>query len=89
VIELHKNQLIISFPEVHPKASGTVSFQRTLRVPDNDRIYPLPAGLGRFQLAHIDNYAEKFPPVCSKKAVYSCQYIIQRPCGLTSAVIIL
>jgi hypothetical protein len=58
VIELHKNQLIISFPEVHPKASGTVSFQRTLRVPDNDRIYPLPAGLGRFQLAHIDNYAE-------------------------------
>ncbi|HBY9388001.1 hypothetical protein [Klebsiella quasipneumoniae] len=67
MIELHKNQLVISFPEVHPKASGAVSFQRTLRVPDNDRIYPLPAGLGKFQLTHIDNYAEKIPACMLKK----------------------
>ena len=31
-------------------------FQRTLRIPDDGRDYPLPPGLGRFPLRHIDDY---------------------------------
>jgi hypothetical protein len=39
----------------------TVSFQRTLRIPDDGKEYPLPAGLGRFPIEHVDDYAERLP----------------------------
>jgi len=39
--------------KVHVRA--TLSFQRTLRLPDNGRTYNLPAGLGRMELEHIDD----------------------------------
>ncbi len=42
MIELNDDQLVFSFPEVHPQAKLTISFQRTLRIPDDDNEYPLP-----------------------------------------------
>ena len=38
-----------------------ISFQRTLRIPDDNRAYPLPPGLGQFPMKHVDDYAEKVP----------------------------
>jgi len=35
-----------------------ISFQRTLRLPDDGREYPLPPGLGRFQVRSAAAYAE-------------------------------
>src|SRR5215468_4571679 len=61
VIELKNNQLLVSFPEVHRDARCTVSFQRTLRIPDDNRTYPLPAGLGLFPLHHVDDFANNVP----------------------------
>lgn len=61
MIELKANQLHISFPEVHPRARCTISFQRTLRIPDDNREYPLPPGLGIFPLLHVDDYSAKLP----------------------------
>ena len=43
------------FPKVHPKAELDITFQRTLRVPDDGRDYPLPAGLGRLPLRYIED----------------------------------
>lgn len=40
------------------KARATVSFQRTLRIPDDGKDYPLPPGLGRFPVRHVDDFAE-------------------------------
>ena len=37
------------------------SFQRTLRIPDDGREYPLPPGLGRFPLLRVADYAERLP----------------------------
>lgn len=37
------------------------SFQRTLRIPDDGREYPLPPGLGRFPLLKVADYAERLP----------------------------
>lgn len=48
MIEIKRNLLRFSFPEVHPNASMTIDFQRTLRIPDDDQTYPLPPGLGSF-----------------------------------------
>jgi hypothetical protein len=61
MIELTDDALVFSFPEVHPEARFTLHFQRTLRIPDNGRTYPLPAGLGRFPLRHVDDFASRLP----------------------------
>lgn len=55
------NQLRFFFPEVHPKASMTIDFQRTLRIPDDERTYPLPPALGPFPLKHVDDHADRVP----------------------------
>jgi len=56
MIELTRNSLRFTFPEIHPQAELFIGFQRTLRIPDDDNIYPLPPGLDSFPLKHIDDY---------------------------------
>lgn len=61
MIELKQDSLAVSFPEVHPKAVLRIDFQRTLRIPDDGTDYPLPPGLGRFPLRHVDDFARALP----------------------------
>jgi hypothetical protein len=61
MIELKNNQLTFRFPGVHRKAVGRIDFIKTLRIPDDGRHYPLPAGVGRFHLEHIEDHAERVP----------------------------
>ena len=61
MIELTHDQLTFSFPEVHPQARLTIEFQRTLRIPDDENTYPLPPGLGRFPVRHVDDHAAEVP----------------------------
>ena len=61
MIELQGNELVFRFPEVHEGAVCRISFQRTMRIPDDNRDYPLPAGLGRFPLAHVRHHADRLP----------------------------
>lgn len=67
MISLKNNVLKFSFPEVHKQATCRIEFQRTLRIPDDGREYPLPAGLGRFPLTHIEDHAEKVPAQWQKR----------------------
>ncbi len=67
MIELKDDQLIFHFPEVHPNACCTVEFQRTLRLPDDNREYPLPPGLGRFPLMHVDDIGERLPATWARR----------------------
>lgn len=39
----------------------TVSFQRTLRIPDDGGTYPLPPGLGRLPVRRVADYAARVP----------------------------
>jgi len=61
MIELKKDSLLFWFPEVHPDAKLSIVFQRTLRIPDDGKDYPLPPGLGRFPLRHVDDFAQRVP----------------------------
>ena len=61
MIILENNELKFSFPEVHKEAKCGIDFQRTLRIPDDNREYPLPPGLGTFFLHHVDDYKDKLP----------------------------
>ena len=60
-IELQHDRLRFSFPDLHPEAKCEISFQRTLRIPDNDETWPLPPGLGCFPIVHVDDFAASLP----------------------------
>ncbi|HUV14596.1 MAG TPA: hypothetical protein VMY18_13210 [Acidobacteriota bacterium] len=68
MIELTQNGLTFSFPEVHPEAKLVVEFQRTFRIPDDDKSYPLPPGFGRFPLRHVDDFAGNVPSEWLRRA---------------------
>jgi len=61
MVTLEQDRLVFRFPEVHEQAVLAVECQRTLRIPDDGRHYPLPPRLGRFPLSHVDDYAERLP----------------------------
>ena len=67
MIELTDDSLKISFPDLHRDARCSIDFMRTLRIPDDGREYPLPAGLGEFPLHHIEDFSERIPDVWSKR----------------------
>jgi hypothetical protein len=61
MFSLKHDQLIFRFPDVHADATCAISFERTLRLPDDDRAYPLPPGLGHFPLAHVADFSDQLP----------------------------
>ena len=61
MIELKHNELVFQFPEVHENAVCRVNFQRTLRIPDDNREYPLPPGLGCFPMEHVEDHSSRLP----------------------------
>jgi hypothetical protein len=42
------------------------TFQRTLRIPDDGRSYPLPPGLGAFQIRRVEDYKNGLPAAWQK-----------------------
>lgn len=50
-----------------PVARLTINFQRTLRIPDDEKVYPLPAGLGLFPLRSVDDFSETAPASYTKR----------------------
>ena len=53
---LDRDAIVFRFPGIDPEARFSIDLQRTLRIPDSDRDYPLPPGLGRFPLRHVEDY---------------------------------
>ena len=39
----------------------SISFQKTLRIPDDGKVYPLPPSLGDFPISKVEDYASKVP----------------------------
>ena len=60
-IELRDDQLIFQFSDVHEMAEFRIEFQRTLRIPDDNREHYLPPGLGEFPLSRVDDYPDNLP----------------------------
>ena len=51
----------IARDEVRVGRHAGVSFQRTLRIPDDGRTYPLPPGVGRFPVRRVRDFAARLP----------------------------
>lgn len=59
-VKIEQNSLIRFFHE----ASGTglaLDFQRTLRIPDDGKTYPLPPGMGAFPVRRVLDYKDRVP----------------------------
>ncbi len=61
----------------------SATFQRTLRIPDDGRSYPLPPGLGAFPVRRVDDYLDRVPaewrerggvflPMYQREAMWIC-----------------
>ena len=59
MIDVNHDQLVFAFPHVHPDAKLIIEFQRTLRIPDGEREFPLMPGLGRFPLFPVGDLVDK------------------------------
>ncbi len=55
---LEHDSLVFRFPQIEQDAKVSIDFQRTLRIPDGDKTYPLPPGLGSFPVRHTEDYPE-------------------------------
>ncbi len=100
MIELKNNCLSFSFPDVDSRARFDVDLQRTLRIPDDEKNYPLPPGLGRFPVRHVDDFAENLPkpwvehggvmlPMYQSEALwlnFDSNYIVEHQTGYPFAV---
>jgi hypothetical protein len=53
--------LCIAKQEVRVGRHTTVSFNRTLRIPEDGNTYPLPAGFGTLPIYRVSDYAAKVP----------------------------
>ncbi len=54
-------EVVINEHRVRIGQRFAVSFQRTLRIPDDSRTYPLPPGLGIFPLLKVQDYLNRLP----------------------------
>lgn len=61
MLELRNDVLRFTFPSLGANLGIGISLQRTLRIPDDGTDYPLPPGLGKFPLSHIDDFKERVP----------------------------
>ncbi len=46
---------------IHIGEHFSVSFQRTLRIPDDNKTYPLPPSLGEFPICKVEDYKDRVP----------------------------
>ena len=60
-------EVIVSENLIRVGARFAVSLQRTLRIPDDGRGYPLPPGLGAFPIFNVSDYRASLPAVWNKQ----------------------
>ena len=65
--EIKDDGLVFSFPEFGSDCKLTVRFMRTLRLPDDNVQYPLPPGLGLFELKRVADFNARLPETWSSR----------------------
>jgi hypothetical protein len=58
------------YDEINIGRFTTIIFHRTLRIPEDGKNYPLPAGLGRLPIHRVEDYAQKVPSKWLKEGGY-------------------
>jgi hypothetical protein len=67
MMTLEGSTLGFRFPEIPLHANTAIHFQRTLRIPDDRKCYPLPPGLGRFPLQRMEDFLDRVPQAWARR----------------------
>lgn len=90
--------VIIENDQVRIGRHCKISFNRTLRIPEDGKDYPLPANFGRLPICRVEDYAEKVPekwlseggffiPLYQKEALFlEFEGQTWRPCAAKVAI---
>ena len=76
MITLEGNSLSFRFPELHENAKTEIQFQRTLRIPDNGKCYPLPPGLGTHLAYLTDGLGTHWEILANTYKPFPCGIVI-------------
>lgn len=60
-IKIENSRLNFAFEELGLGEELSITFHRTLRIPDDNKQYGLPPSLGAFPLEHVEDYAKNLP----------------------------
>ena len=66
-IKVEGSQVIFYNPNNEIDDNIAISFHRTLRIPDDGKIYPLPPSLGTFPVKRVDDYLDRVPELWKKQ----------------------
>lgn len=69
-VHVSNDGIRVDCPEVHPDASMTFAFQRTLRVPDDGTTYGLPPSLGRLSVRGTEDASRFRLPMWQSEACW-------------------
>ena len=81
MIELKRDSLVFTFPEVHPEARLRDRLPAHAAHPRRRQRLPAAPGLGSFPLRHVDDYHDACPSAGSATAASCCPCTSPRPCG--------
>jgi hypothetical protein len=74
-VKVDNNQLVFYQPNNERENKCSISFHRTLRIPDDGKTYPLPPSLGNFSLHKVDDYLDRVPEEWKKTGgVFICMH---------------
>jgi hypothetical protein len=60
-VEVSGNNVVFFQPDKKAENTTSITFHRTLRIPDDGKVYPLPPSLGSFPIKRVDDYLDKVP----------------------------
>nr|CAG4714814.1 unnamed protein product [Naegleria fowleri] len=66
-VKVDGNQLIFYNPNNEIDDNVGITFHRTLRIPDDGKMYPLPPSLGTFPVKRVDDYIDRVPEAWKKQ----------------------
>jgi hypothetical protein len=76
----HEDHRSIAISHGNLKGAATLTFERTLRVPDNNDVNNLPPSLGQFPLFSVAEYKSRMPEdMASKGGVFLPMYQREGP----------
>lgn len=64
---LENDGLVFRFPQIEKEASFSINFKRTLRIPDTEKTYSLPPGLGSFPVRHVEDFTGRIPALMTDR----------------------
>jgi hypothetical protein len=73
-VTVDHNTILFSNPQNPQNDFVGLSFERTIRIPDDGKVYPLPPSIDSFPICKVDDYLDSVPEDWKKHGGRSKRY---------------